>query len=208
MSESGIARFEAQAAETVGAMKELFEEFEKRLGEVVSVQRLASSEARSEGAKVRGTLEQIAREANAMLHAQRAALTEIKHTWPMHLIEDARTEGREIALSYGEEIAAGLHDKLEAMGQSVERATARLAWLTTLKWCAGIAAGIALTIAIGVWAWVPSVEGLTTLQVRAAMARLAPCRIGEAAHVCVAVAGVQRPGKDLPGAALAVVSGM
>ena len=38
-----------QAAEIVGAMKDLFKEFESRLGEIVSTQRIASSEARAEG---------------------------------------------------------------------------------------------------------------------------------------------------------------
>jgi hypothetical protein len=51
MNEQDVARFEAQAAETVGAMKELFQEFERQIGEAVSAQRLAGSEARSEGAK-------------------------------------------------------------------------------------------------------------------------------------------------------------
>ena len=45
MNQQDLARLETEAAEIVGAMKDLFKEFENRLGALVSVQRMASSEA-------------------------------------------------------------------------------------------------------------------------------------------------------------------
>jgi len=81
MNDQDMARFEKQAAETLGAMKELFEEFAKRLGEVVSMQRLAASEARNEGAKARAALEQIARYAEDTATYQRQAIAELRSGW-------------------------------------------------------------------------------------------------------------------------------
>jgi hypothetical protein len=52
MSQQDLERLETEAAEMVGAMKDLFREFERHLGEIVSAQRMASSEARAEGAQV------------------------------------------------------------------------------------------------------------------------------------------------------------
>ena len=47
------------AAEIVGAMKDLFREFERQMGEIVSAQRIASSEARAEGAQVAKDLHEL-----------------------------------------------------------------------------------------------------------------------------------------------------
>ena len=60
-----------QAAEILGAMKDLFKEFENRLGEVVSTQRIASSEARAEGAKVSKDLHELALSARILVNEQR-----------------------------------------------------------------------------------------------------------------------------------------
>jgi hypothetical protein len=49
-----------EAAEIVGAMKDLFREFECRLGEIVSAERIALSGARAEGAKVNTSLHDLA----------------------------------------------------------------------------------------------------------------------------------------------------
>ena len=206
MNEQELARFENEAAETVGAMKELFKEFERRLGEVVSAQRLASSEARSESVKAQALLGELSRAAQASANAQRQALTELREGWRLHVAENSKAAGREHAHAFGEEIAAGLTHRLSALAATVERATARLGWLSALKWSAGIAAGIALTIAIGVWSLVPSVEGLNSLQVRAAMAQLVPCQIGVQIHVCVTVDETQRVGKASKGVGVVLVN--
>src|SRR2546429_9889573 len=100
MNTPDIERFEAQAAETVGAMKALFREFEARLGEVVSAQRLASSEARNEAAKARGALEDLVRQANAIADAQRQAFTEVREGWRLHVAENSRAAGEEIARAF------------------------------------------------------------------------------------------------------------
>ena len=206
MNEQDIARFENEAAETVGAMKELFKEFERRLGEVVSAQRLASSEVRSEGAKAQALLGELSRAARATANDQRYALTELRDSWRLHVAENSKAAGREQARAFGEEITTGLAQRVADMATVVERATARLGWLSALKWSAGIAAGIALTIAIGVWSLVPSANGLSTLQVRAAMAQLVPCQIGMQIHVCVTVDETQRVGKVSKGVGVVLVN--
>ncbi|HEY6398860.1 MAG TPA: hypothetical protein VIX82_15540 [Solirubrobacteraceae bacterium] len=71
MNDPDIEHFEAQAAETIGAMRALFREFENRLGEVASAQRLANSEARTEATKARAALENLVREATAIVDGQR-----------------------------------------------------------------------------------------------------------------------------------------
>jgi hypothetical protein len=74
------------------ANEELFGEFERRLGEVVAAQRLASSEARDEGVKARAALEAIARAARAMAETQRQAIAELRGEW--------RSSAEEIELLY------------------------------------------------------------------------------------------------------------
>lgn len=52
MNDQTLGRLEAEAGEILRTAKELFGEFERRLGEAVSAQRLANSEARNEAAEV------------------------------------------------------------------------------------------------------------------------------------------------------------
>ena len=59
MNQQNLARLETEVAEVVGAMKDLFREFERHLGEVVSAQRMASTEARAEGAQVTKDLHEL-----------------------------------------------------------------------------------------------------------------------------------------------------
>lgn len=203
-----IERFEAQAAQTVGEMKALFGEFEARLGEVVSAQRLASSEARNEAAKARAALEELARQAKAMVDAQGRTLEEVRQGWRFHVAENSRAAGEEIARAFGVRIATGLCQKLEGMSTAVERATRRLEWTTVGKWTAGIATGVVMTIALGVWAMLPHAEGLSWSYVRAGATRLQPCEAKQEVHVCVVIDREAGMVKGVNGEALAVVRGM
>jgi hypothetical protein len=81
--------------------------------------------------------------------------------------------------------------------------------MTALKWTGGIAIGIVLTIFLGLWAFLPRVEGLPWHFVRAAAAtELRLCQIGQEAHVCIATDDKPRMRKDHDGEAVVVVRGM
>jgi hypothetical protein len=208
MDENAISQLETELAEVLGAMKELFREFEARLGEVVAAQRLANSEARNEGAKVRAALEELARSAKSIGDGQRQALTELRDGWRIHVADNSRAAGAELAQKFGEGIAAGLERRLATMTCSVDQATRRLGWISALKWVGGIAAGIALSIPIGVWALIPSVDGMSMAQVRIAMTRLKPCRVGDASHVCIVLDSKPKLTKEPDDETLAVIRGM
>jgi hypothetical protein len=212
MNDQDMARFEKQAAETLGAMKELFEEFAKRLGEVVSMQRLAASEARNEGAKARAALEQIARYAEDTATYQRQAIAELRSGWQMHVAENSKAAGAEMARTFGSQIAAGLQQRLENLGADVHRVTRRFEWMSALKWgLGGMAVSfvvLSLAATIMIKAIEPEVDGLTNLQVREAVARLAPCQIDRETHVCTVLDDKPRVGKGPHGEGLVVLKGM
>lgn len=208
MNDRALDRLEAEAAEIIGALKALFLEFDRRLGEVVSAQRLASSEARKEAADVRASLRELVTQAGATTSAQRQALKELRDGWQMHVEENSKSAGAELALTFGEEIAAGLEKKLVGMTEAVERATRRFEWMTTLKWAAGIAVAIVFTIALGVNAFTPQVDGLSDAKVRIALGQLTPCLIGTEHHTCVALDDKPILVKVRSDRTLAVVRGM
>ena len=80
MNQQDLARFETEVAEIGGAMKDLFKEFENRLGEVVSTQRMAR-EARAEGAQVAKDLHELRRSAQTLVIEQRDLLARIEREW-------------------------------------------------------------------------------------------------------------------------------
>jgi hypothetical protein len=202
-----VERFEAQMAETVGEMKALFNEFRLQLGAMVNQARIASSEAREEGVKARAALEELVRAATVIVAGQREAVAVLRRDWQLHVAENSRAAGQEIAGAFGAEIASGLQQKLENMSIAVERATQRFGWITALKWTGGIALGIALTVLIGVRAFLPGVDGLQWHYVRAAAERLQPCEVGQQAHVCIAADDKPRIVSGSDGTAV-VVRGM
>lgn len=207
MAGADIERFESQAAEVLGAMKALFQEFERHLGEVVSAQRLASSEARTEATKARAALEDIARQARATAEAQRQAVAELRSGWQLHVAENSKAAGEEMAKRFGEQLTAGLTGKLATTAAAVETLLKRFEWRTDLRWVAGIALGIIVTILIGVSALTPGIRGLSSDQATTAMAAIAPCIVQERAHVCVAVEA-DKVVKGPSGVTLAAIKGM
>ena len=203
-----VEHFEAQMAETVGEMKALFNEFRQQLGVMVNQARIANSEAREEGVKAREALGELVRQARATSENQRQALTELRDRWQLQVAENSRAAGQEIARAFGAQIASGLQQKLEVMSTAVECATRRFGWMTALKWTGGIAISIVLTIFLGLWLFLPRVEGLPWHYVRAAATELRLCQIGQEAHVCIATDDKPRVLKDTDGEAVVVVRGL
>ncbi|HVA41014.1 MAG TPA: hypothetical protein VNF49_10140 [Candidatus Binataceae bacterium] len=201
-----------QAAEIAGVAKELFAAFEARLGEVMAQQRLAGQEANHALAETRRVLAELLRHAQQSSEALRAAQEELRGTWQLHVAENAKAAGAEMARTFGHEIAAGLRQRLEKLGDAVDRVTRRFEWVSALKWGLGgvFVAILALSLAAGVLirTVAPSVDGLSDQQVRLAITRLASCRVGEERHVCAAIDDKLHAGKGPSGNALVVLSGM
>jgi hypothetical protein len=116
--------------------------------------------------------------------------------------------GEAIAQASGAQIATGLREQLDGFSNAVQRITQRLRWLSMLKWIAGIAIGIALTIGLGVWAMLPRVDGVPWSYVWAGAARLRSCDVGKEVHVCIAIDDKPRLVKDVDGQLVVVVRGM
>jgi hypothetical protein len=208
MNDEAFARFESEAAEILGALKHLFREFERQLGEAVSAQRLESSEARAEAADARAILRKVAQRAEQTANEQHEALEMLRENWWFNIEENAKASGAHMALTFGEEIAAGLEKKLKVLSAEVERATRRLGWMTTLKWGAGVAAGVVITILIAVYALTPQVAGLSSRQVQAAIAEIVPCQVDKRRHVCIKLDARPRLISGSGGVPVSVIRGL
>lgn len=208
MNDDAITRFQAEAVETIASLKELFREFEKQLGETVSAQRLASSEARAEAADARATLRKLLKRVEETASEQREALDMLRENWWFNIEENAKASGAGMAREFGKQIAAGLEDRLKILSADVDRVTRRLGWVTTLKWGAGIGLGIFLTILIGVYAFTPQTGDLSSNQAQAALAELVPCQVEKAQHVCVKLDDKPRLSRWPGGPPIAVVRGL
>ena len=215
MNEDDLDRFEEQAAELVSAGKALLKEFENRLGEAVSVQRMAASEAREEGAEFRkqmrtfgGHLEKLLELHKMLLGNQSATLGRLEEDWKQQFATVAANAGAEQAKTFGNGIAAGLRAQLETTTQDVKRATYQFYWQSNVRWILGIAAAVPLTIALGIWAFFPSVEGLPMLHVRVAMSQLSLCQFERREHVCMAVDDKPRIVETPDNGRMVVVRGM
>jgi len=148
MDQQDVARFETEAAEIIGAMKELFKEFEHRIGEVVSVQRVSASEARSEGAQAARQLQDLTRLSRSLVDEQRNLLARIEREWQLRIDSNAQRAGEAQAKAFGENIAQGLQDRLAGLAAQVEVATRRYTWKSAWPWALGIAFAIPLTAAV------------------------------------------------------------
>ena len=217
MNSQDRARLETEAAEIVGAMKELFKEFEKRLGEVVSMQRIAASESRAEGARATQQLRELTASAKELAGGQNQLLTRIEQDWQLRIDGNAQRAGEAQAKAFGESIAQGLHERLAELAIRVESTSRRLNWKVALGWALGMGLAIPLSINIGVQTFAPSVEklsveGLSPEQTNGALSRVVRCRINKSDwrdwHVCVAVDESPRLTKGSSGEALVVLRGM
>jgi hypothetical protein len=206
-----------QAAEIAGVAKELFKAFEDRLGEVMATQRLASKEASEALAETRRELRELLNHAKQAGEAMRAAQEELRQKWQLHVAENSKAAGREIARAFGAEIAVGLETRLAELTRAAEIATRRLTWKNTLSWALGLAIAIPLTIMLGLSAFMPrpadpSVPGLTADQAHAVLSRIMPCfpqRYDvQDVHVCVATDDPPRLTRGPHEEAVVIVRGM
>lgn len=227
MNQQDLVRLETEVAEVVGAMKDLFREFERHLGEVVSAQRMASTEARAEGATVIKDIHELRTSAGIVVREQRDLLARIEKEWQLKIDDNAKRAGETQAQSFGENITRGLQAQITALGAEVKRATEAtqgLAWKTSLRWVLGIAIAIPLTVGICVSALSPrdSAPGeqvgkavipnmaLTSAQTQEAVAKLSLCRVPrtDGWHVCIEAENPPRVGLGEDDKARVVVQGM
>jgi len=216
MDQQDVARFETEAAEIIGAMKELFKEFEHRIGEVVSVQRVSASEARNEGAQAARQLQELTRLSKSLVDEQRNLLARIEREWQLRIDSNAQRAGEAQAKAFGENIARGLQDRLAELASQVEVATRRYTWKSAWPWALGIAFAIPLTAAVCLNASSPSggqpspeaaalskpkftsafAINLSEAQAREALSKLSLCQVQKTLdwHACIEVDSPPRIG--------------
>jgi len=215
MNQQDLARLETEAAEVVGAMRDLFREFERHLGEIVSAQRMASTEARAEGATVSKDIHELRTSAGILVREQRDLVARIEKEWQLRIDQTAQCAGEAQAKAFGEHITRGLQAQITELGAKVKRATQAiqvLAWKTSLRWVLGLAIAIPLTVALCVSALSPhdSSPGeqatggkavipnmaLTSVQTQEAVAKLSLCQVPRTNgwHVCIDVDNPPRAG--------------
>jgi len=216
MDQQDVARFETEAAEIIGAMKELFKEFEHRIGEVVSVQRVSASEARNEGAQAARQLQELTRLSKSLVDEQRNLLARIEREWQLRIDSNAQRAGEAQAKAFGENIARGLQDRLAELASQVEVATRRYTWKSAWPWALGIAFAIPLTAAVCLNASSPSGDqpspeaaalskpkftsafaiNLSEAQAREALSKLSLCQVQKTLdwHACIEVDSPPRIG--------------
>jgi len=217
MNQQDVTRLETEAAEIVGAMKELFKEFENRIGEVVSVQRVSASEARNEGAQAGRQLQELTRLSRSLVDEQRSLFARIEQDWQLRIDSNAQRAGEAQAKAFGENIARGLQARLAELASQVDIATRRYAWKSAWPWAAGVALAIPLTIAVCLNAASPRgnqpnpdttaiskpyfgrpafAVNLTEAQAREAMSKLSLCQAAKTAdwHACIEVDSPPRMG--------------
>lgn len=208
MNDQTVERFEAELTETLGAMKQLFGEFERRLGETVSAQRLASSEARAEAADARAVLRKLLKRVEETANEQREALEMLRENWWFNIEQNAKASGAAMAQEFGEKIAAGLEKRLKVLGGSVDRVVKQFHWVMALKWGAGVAVAIVALVALGVNAFTPQADGLSSQELKAAVAELVPCQVEKERHICVRLDDKPRLSNLEDGTRTAVIRGL
>jgi hypothetical protein len=178
-------------AEITGTIKGFVTVFESQLGEVMSTQRLASTEMNHALAETQRALKKLLDHAEAAAAKTRQMQEELRDKWQFHIEKNSKEAGRAMALEFGQQVSTGLRKDLEVLAQDVQAATRRFEWMTTLKWGLGIGLGMALTLLIGipvlVQALSPSVRGLSSEQVQGVLSYVSTCPVGQKTHVCVAV---------------------
>lgn len=217
MNPQDLERLEREAAEIIGAMKALLNEFESRLGEVVSAQRVAESELRAESTHITRHLRELATHARELAADQRTLLTRIERDWQLEIDENAQRAGAAQAQAFGERIAAGLEARLAELVGEVERATRRLTGKIALRWTLGLAIAVPLMVMLSLSAFMPrppdpSIPGLTAEQAHAVLSRITPCwpRWNDIRdmHVCVVTDDPPRLARGPHEEAVVIVRGM
>jgi len=84
-------------------------------------------------------------------------------------------------------LSAGLRSDIDKLSRATQAATGRLQWSSIAAWAIGVALAIPLSILLGVWALLPSVEGVDPLRMRVAMSKLERCEVAGKPHLCIAI---------------------
>jgi hypothetical protein len=223
-----------QAAEIVGAMKDLFKEFEARLGEIVSAQRVASSEARAEGAQATKDLHELNLSARILVTEQRDLVKRLEREWQLRIDANAQRAGEAQAQAFGQNITRGLQEQLAKLTADVRSTTRHYSWRSSLQWALGIAIAIPLTVAVCVSAFLPHADpqidklnvgrpvmskpsvgvpgavGLTAAQTREVVSKLSLCQTPTTNgwHPCIDVDNPPRMGLGAIDKPRVVVRGM
>jgi hypothetical protein len=234
MNQQDLERLETEVAEMVGAMKDLFREFETHLGQIVSAQRIASSESRAEGATVAKDLHDLRSSARILVDEQRALVARLEREWQLRIDTNAQRAGEAQAHAFGENITRGLQGQLAKLAADVNSATRRYTWRASLQWVLGIAIAIPLTVGVCVSAFLPHADpqvdkpnggrpvmskpivglpaavGLTAAQTREVVSKLSLCQVPTTNgwHACVEVDNPPRMGLGAVDKPRVVVRGM
>jgi hypothetical protein len=234
MNQHDLEHLETQAAEMLGAMKDLFKEFERHLGEMVSSQRMASTEARAESTQVRKDLNDLRISARNMVSDHRELLSRIEREWQLRIDANAQRAGETHAQAFGAGVAQGLERQLAGLIGEVKTVTRTLSWRSSLQWALGIAIAIPLTVGISLiilspqaepriertaaekpavnkpGIGLPGVVGITAAQTREAASKLSLCEVPKTNdwHVCIEVDSPPRVGLGSPEKPRMVVRGM
>lgn len=187
MNEAELERFESQAAQIVSAAKGLLTEFETRLAQAVNDQRVTNAQSREEAARLQAILKDVATQTKALTAMTRKDLGDIRAEWRQPFEDAARASGRAQAQAFGHEIGLGLSSQLEKVTERARWALNRYHWASIATWAIGVGIAIPLTVALGVWAVLPSVEGVEPWRVQIAMQRLERCEVAGKPRLCIAV---------------------
>src|SRR6185312_4798572 len=156
-------------------------------------------------------------EARQASDAMRAMQHELSRNWQMHVAENSKAAGRDMARAFGAEIAAGLEQRLEKLTVQAERATRRLTLRAAFPWVIGLAIAIPLIIGIALSALMPrpadpSILGLTADQTHDVLSRITLCSPHKSdireQHVCVATDDPPRLIRDPHDKAAVIARGM
>lgn len=187
MDQAELDRFESQAAEIVGAAKGLFDEFEARLAQALNEQKLTNAQTRDDAVQLRKVLQEVVASSKAVVDSREREANRIVQEWKTLFQDLARKAGQEQAQAFGESLSAGLRNDIAVLSKATKQATGRLQWSSILSWAVGVALAIPLTIALGVWALLPSVDGVEPWRVQIAMQWLQPCEVAGKPRLCIAV---------------------
>jgi len=208
MNEAELERFESQAAQIVSAAKGLLTEFEARLAQAVNDQRVTNAQAREEAARLQAILKDVSTQTKALTATTRKDLGDIRNEWRQPFEDAARESGRAQAQAFGQSISAGLRSQLEDVTERARWALNRYHWASIATWAIGVGIAIPLTVALGVWALLPSVDGVDPLRVRVAMSKLEPCEFRGKPRLCIAVDDKPELWKGASGEPVTAVRGL
>ncbi len=187
MNQAELDRFESQAAEIVGAAKGLFNEFESRLAQALNEQKLTNAQARDDAIQLQKVLKDVVASSKLVVDAREREAARIVEEWKGLFQDLARKAGAAQAQAFGESLSVGLRSDIDALSRATKQATGRLWWSSIVSWAIGIALAIPLTIALGVWALLPTVEGVDPWRVQIAMQWMQPCEVAGKQRLCIAV---------------------